>query len=249
MRKFVRAEEGSENSVVYFDEDGNQLIRYWKSFPEQPVDEASTRSWRNNNPGNLAIGPFAKQKGAIGEAGLVPNKKNKNLRFAVFPDFATGRAAQAARLREGDAYIDLTLNEFLRKYTGVEKGEPDTQEVINYRKAIKFFTKFDMTRTIRSLDDNEYEKLLDAMMKQEGWREGREKYKEIEKIVGVHVNGKHVISELLVATSSGKKWIKKSEAIFLAEERLLDAIVVHTKKVIYLRPRVRHMSFRQMICT
>ena len=79
MTKFIRAEEGRDNSVIYFDEDGNQLIRYWKSIPEQPIEEASTRSWRNNNPGNHAMGPFAKQKGAIGEAGLVPNKKNIKL--------------------------------------------------------------------------------------------------------------------------------------------------------------------------
>ena len=248
MKTFIKAEEGPENSVVYFDEEGNQLIRYWKGFPEQPIEEASTRSWRNNNPGNLVIGPFARQKGAIGEAGLVPNKKNKNLKFAVFPDFATGRRAQAARLKEGDLYIDLTLDEFVRKYTGVDKGEPDTQEVINYRKAIKFFTKFDMTRTIRSLNDDEYEKLLDAMTKQEGWRPGKEEYKEIKKIVGVRLDEKHVISEFLVSSSKRRKWIRKNEAIALAEKGLLDAIVVHAKEIIYLRPRFQHTSFMQMIC-
>jgi hypothetical protein len=248
MKKFIRAEEGKDNSVIYFDEEGNQLIRYWKAFPEQPLEEASTRSWRNNNPGNLVMGTFARQKGAIGEAGFVPNKKNKNLKFAVFPDFDTGREAQAARLKEGDMYIDLTLNEFLRKYTGVDKGEPDTEEVINYRKAIKFFTKFDMNRRIRSLDDEEYEKLLHAMMKQEGWREGKEEYKEIKKVVGVHMNEKHVISELLVLTSAGREWITKAAAIILAEGGLLDAIVVHAKKAIYLRPKFHHTFFRQMIC-
>jgi len=248
MKKFTKAEEGPDKSVVYFDEDGNQLIRYWKSFPYQPVDEASTRSWRNNNPGNLVMGTFARQKGAIGEAGLVPNKKNKKLKFAVFPDYAAGREAQAARLKEGDVYIDLTLNEFVRKYTGVEKEDPDTQEVINYRKAIKFFTKFDLNRTIRSLNDDEYEKLLDAMMKHEGWRVGREEYKEIKKIVAVHVNAKHVIAELLVSTSAGAEWIQKSEAIILAEAGFLDAIVVHSKKAIYLRPKFHHIPFSQMAC-
>lgn len=117
MKKFSRVEEGESNSVIYYDEDGNKLTRYWKSFEGQPVDKASTRSWRNNNPGNLVMGPFSRRNGAIGEAGLVPNDEHKKLKFAVFPDYTTGRKAQATRLKEGDMYIDLSLNEFVRKYT------------------------------------------------------------------------------------------------------------------------------------
>ena len=248
MKKFVRVEEGLNNSVIYYDEDGNNLTRFWKSYEEQPVEEASTRSWRNNNPGNLVMGPFARQNGAIGEAGHVPNKKNKNLKFAVFPDYTIGRKAQALRLKEGDMYIDLTLNEFVRKYTGIDEGEPDTQEAIAYRKAIKFFTKFDMDRTIRSLNDKEYERLLDAMTKQEGWREGREKYIEVKKVLGVHVDKKRTISEIFVGNSTGSEWIPKKEAIALAEAGLLYAIVVHTHKEPYLRPKFRKESFAHLIC-
>ncbi len=133
--KYVKAEEGSKNSVIYFDEEGNKLIRHWKKYEDEPVDQASTRSWRNNNPGNHALGPFARKNGAIGGAGKIPNPENKDLKFAVYPDYATGRKAQAKRLKEGSMYIDETLNNFVRKYTGVKRGEPDTQEVINYRKA------------------------------------------------------------------------------------------------------------------
>ena len=64
--KWIKAEEGSSNSVIYYDADGNKLTRFWKAFDGQPVDEASTRSWRNNNPGNHALGPFARKHGAIG---------------------------------------------------------------------------------------------------------------------------------------------------------------------------------------
>ena len=246
MKKFIRVEEGSENSVVYYDVDGNKLIRYWKAFPGQSVDEASTRSWRNNNPGNLVIGPFARQNGAIGQAGLVP--PSKTLKFAVFPDYSTGRAAQARRLKEGNMYIDLTLNEFPRKYTGVKAGKPDTQEVINYRKAIKFFTKFDMDRTIRSLNDREYELLLDAMKKHEGWREGREEEIEIQKVVGVHIDKRRILSEFLVGNSLGRNWIPKKKAVDLALSGLLYAIVVHTKGDPYIRPRFHQTAFKQMIC-
>lgn len=246
-KKWIRAEEGSENSVIYYDEDGNKLTRFWKAYPEQPVNEASTRSWRNNNPGNHAMGDFAKGNGAIGSAGKIPNKKKLDLKFAVYPDYETGRKAQAVRLKEGAMYIDSTLNEFVRKYTGVARGEPDTEEVINYRKAIKFFTKIDMDRTIRSLNDEEFEKLLDAMTKHEGWRGGREEFTEVKQVLRVRVNKRHVITEFLVGNSSGSLWIAKKEAIVLAESGTLYAIVVNTKGEPYLRPKFRHRSFKEII--
>lgn len=243
-KKFVKAEEDSNNSVTYYDEDGNNLTRYWKSYEGQTIEEASTRSWRNNNPGNLIMGDFAKRNGAIGQAGTVPKTKHK---FAIFPDYTTGRTAQAKRLKEGTLYIDLTLNEFVRTYTGVKRGTPDTQEVINYRKAIKFFTNLNMERTIRSLNDKEYELLLDAMKKHEGWREGREEYTEVKKILGVHVNKKHTILEFLVGHSIIKEWISKKAAILLAESGLLYAIVVHIKGETYLRPKFHQTPFKQLI--
>lgn len=247
LKKRIKVEEGPENSVIYYDEDGNKLKRFWKAYPEQPANEASTRSWRNNNPGNHAMGDFAKRNGAIGSAGKIPNKENKDYRFAVYPYYETGRKAQALRLKEGTLYIDCTLNEFVRPYTGVKKGQPDTEEVINYRKAIKFFTKFDMDRTIRSLNDKEYEQLLDAMKKQEGWREGREEYTEVKKVLGVRINKRHVITEFLVGNSNDSAWIIKKEAIALAEAGVLYAIVVHTKGEPYLRPKSHQTLFREMV--
>lgn len=245
IMKFIKAEEGPKNSVINCDEEGNKLIRHWKRYEDEPVDQASTRSCRNNNPGNHVIGDFAKRNGAIGHAGSVPGTKSK---FAVYPDYVTGRKAQARRLKEGSMYIDLTLNDFVRKYTGVKPGVPDTQEVINYRKAIRFFAKFDMDRTIRSLNDEEYEKLLDAMKKHEGWREGREEYIEMKKILGIHFSKKRVITEFLVGDSKASVWISKQQAIALAEEGRLQAIVVHTKLGVYLRPEYHGMPFKQMIC-
>ncbi|OGN54086.1 MAG: hypothetical protein A2098_02815 [Chlamydiae bacterium GWF2_49_8] len=247
--KWTKAEEGPDNSVIYIDEDGNRLKRFWKAYEGQPVEEASTRSWRNNNPGNHSLGPFARRNGAIGGAGKIPNKKNLDLKFAVYPDYETGRKAQALRLKEGTIYINLTLNEFVRKYVGVEKGEPDTKEVTDYRKAIKIFTKLDMDRTIRSLNDKEYEKLLDAMKKHEGWREGREEYTDIKKVLGVHVNKQRVIFEFLIESVNNSKWVAKKEAIALTEAGELYAIVVHAQKESYLRPKFHQPPFSQMIVT
>lgn len=246
--KWIRVEEGPENSVIYHDEQGNQLKRFWKAYPSQPENEASTRSWRNNNPGNHVMGNFPKRNGAIGSAGKVRNPENKDYKFAVYPDYETGRKAQALRLKEGTLYIDSTLNEFVRTYLGIKKGLPDTKDVIDYRKAIKFFTKFDMDRTIRSLNDEEYVQLLDAMKKHEGWREGREEYTptKVKKVLGVHVK-RHVITEFLIGNLSESSWITKKEAIVLAEAGQLFAIVVRTKREPYLRPKAHQKSFREMV--
>lgn len=241
--KYIKAEESSKNSVVYYDEDGNKLVRHWKRNDDEPVDQASTRSWRNNNPGNHVMGDFAKRNGAIGQAGSIPKTK---LKFAIYPDYATGRKAQAKRLKEGSLYIDLTLNQFVRKYTGVGPKDPDTEEVINYRKAIRFFTKFDMERTIRSLNDEDYEKLLDAMKKHEGWREGKEEYIEVKKVLGVRFNKKRIISELFVGDSITNSWISKREAIDLVEAGKLHAVVVRSKSCIYLRPEYHHAPFKEL---
>jgi len=252
--KWIKAEGGPENSVIYTDKDGNQLKRFWKAYEGQPIREASTRSWRNNNPGNHVMGDFARKNGAIGFAGKISNEEGKEFWFAVYPDYETGRKAQIRRLREGTLYIDSTLNEFVRTYLGVKEGLPDTKAVIDYRKTIKSFTKFDMNRTIRSLNDEEYIQLLDAMKKHEGWIEGREEYieakpeKKAKEVLGVHVNKQHVITEFLVGTSKKSKWISKKEAIMMAEEGRLNAIVVHAKNGSYLRPAHGAKSFHELIC-
>ena len=82
----------------------------------------------------------------------------------------------------------MTLEDLPKRYVGVKLKDPDTKEVIDYRNAIRKFTKFDMKRTIRSLNDAEYEQLLDAMKRHEGWRDGLEVSIFVKKILSVHVN-------------------------------------------------------------
>ena len=55
-----------------------------------------------------------------------------------------------------------------------------------------------MERTVKSLNDDEYEKLLKAMEVHEGWKEGFEEFIEVKSIVGVRMNRKHAISEYLI---------------------------------------------------
>lgn len=70
-----------------------------------------TRADRNNNPGNIEYGPFARRNGATGSDG----------RFAIFPDREAGfRAAEA--LMMGAGYRNLTLAQIGARWA---EGDPN----------------------------------------------------------------------------------------------------------------------------
>jgi hypothetical protein len=235
VSKAVTAEEGENGSVIYRLEDGNRLIRYRpQSNPSEP---ASSRSWRNNNPGNLKPTRHSKQHGSIGVAGG----------FSIFPDYETGRKAHFWLLKTY-VYMNLTLYDLPRRYTGVKPGEPDTDEAIRYRQAIQRSTQFDLQRKISSLSLYEFEILLDAMKKHEGWIPGVEEFIEVKNIICVHLNNKRVIAEFLIGDDLSSTWFARSEAIMLAEQSKLHAIVVHAKQGTYLRPEYHQLSFKKMVC-
>jgi hypothetical protein len=235
-KTFIKAEEGKppEISVVYYDTDGNQTIRY-----HNKNGKIGSHAWRNNNPGNLAwgTGDHARKTGCIGKAKGRP----------VFPDYTTGKQSMRLLLKE-DFYSKLTLDELPRKYTGVKPGTPDTQEVINYRTAIRVSTKFDMKRTVQSLNAEEYEKLLKAMETHEGWKEGYEEFKEIKKVVGVRTNKKRVISEYLIKDREHEQWCLRDSVILMAEQGLLHAVVVHAQRGTYLRAEHGATAFKELVC-
>lgn len=235
-KRFIRATEGELPgiSVVYYDTDGNKTIRYYDKN-----GKIGTHAWRNNNPGNLAWGDgsHARETGCIGKAKGRP----------VFPDYDTGKQSMRLLLKK-DFYQRLTLNELPKKYTGVPADKPDTQEVEDYRKAIRVQTKFDMKRTVKALNNDEYEKLLKAMEVHEGWKEGFEEFVEVKSVVCVRMNRKHVISEYLIKDLKQEQWCSKDESIALAEEGRLHAIVVHAKRGAYLRPEFHAKPFRDLVC-
>lgn len=165
----------------------------------------------------------------------------------VFPDYETGKQSMRLLLKEY-FYQRLTLNQLPKKYTGVPVDAPDTEEVEIYRRAIRVQTKFDMERTVKSLNEEEYEKLLKAMETHEGWHVGHEEFKVVEKVAGVRMNKKRVISEYLVRGMKDERWLLKDAAIALAEEGCLHAIVVHTKHGSYLRPEHGSRPFKELLC-
>jgi hypothetical protein len=110
-------------------------------------------------------------------------------------------------------------------------------------------TKFDMSRTIRSLSEDEFNTLIKKMENYEGWHpwpEGEE-YTPIQKIGGVKMSNHRIISYLILNPPE-QRWVPRDEAIDLAEKHLLRAVVVHNKKNTYLRPFPHETPYKNLVC-
>lgn len=118
-----------------------------------------TRSWRNRNPGNLKDGPFARRMGAIGrDAGG----------FAVFPDEATGRKAQAALLFDNDRYKNLSIRDAIARYAPGSDGNDPASYAAQMARA----AGVGVDTRLSDLTPAQREKFLDAQRDKEGWRAG-----------------------------------------------------------------------------
>ncbi len=244
---WVKAKGNEDRSVTYHDKDGNSMTRYLDPKAKNPP--RGTKSWRHQNPGNINHGDFSKSHGEIGFACYPsPYDPKKKLCFAIFPDYDTGRRAFAMLLKT-EKFIDLTLNQFPRRYTGILSDKiPDTEEVIEYRKNLRIISKFDMERKIRSFNGEEYEKLLDAIQRCEGWYSGDDKFQPApEKVIGVRFIKRKATEFLVYSVDGAKKWISRAQAIALAEAKQLLVIVVHGRYGVYLRPFPHQIRFHDMI--
>jgi hypothetical protein len=76
------------------------------------------RNWRNNNPGNVEFGSFARNHGAIGSDG----------RFAIFPDPATGNAALRFLLQ--NTYGSSTIAQMMQRYA--PPSETNTENYVEF---------------------------------------------------------------------------------------------------------------------
>lgn len=245
---WITAEKGDGLSIVYRDKEGNKMTR--RKDPTHKSLKGS-KAWRHNNPGNLVIGPHARQHGAIGSAEYTEideKGKKKKYVFAIFPSYESGHAAMYDLLKE-PRFSKLSLNELPRKYTGVDEGEPDTKEAIAYREFLRISTKFDMNRTLQSLTEDEFKILIKKMENYEGWHpwEEGEKYEPIQKVIGVKLC-KNRITDYLILDGTKKQWVSQIEAIKLAEMGKLRAVVVHNGKNVYLRAYPHETSFMEMVC-
>lgn len=92
-RIFIKAEQGPGSSVIYYDDKGKKWIV-----------EKGTRTWRNQNPGNMVMGKVSLRNNPIGKAGG----------FAVFADYETGHKALIDLLL--NEYGSWNLNQLMQKY-------------------------------------------------------------------------------------------------------------------------------------
>ena len=116
-----------------------------------------TRAWRNNNPGNIEAGAFANSHGAVGTDG----------RFAVFPDYETGRAAKAALLFESPSYRNRTILGAINRY-----APPFENDTNMYASSVASAVGVSLDTPISSLNAAQREAMLDAMEEVEGFRAG-----------------------------------------------------------------------------
>lgn len=152
-------------------ESPTQNKRIYKSASSEQVKEGGSRSWRNNNPGNIEYGDFAKKFGALGTDG----------RFAIFPDEESGRKAKDNLIFESDrakrlstkgdygagiGYKDKTLSQAITAYAPPEENPTDVyiKRILDAVGSEKRMSEY--SRAERDI-------ILEAMKRVEGWREGK----------------------------------------------------------------------------
>ena len=198
MAKYVKAETGPGNSVIYTDSNGSQ----WKF-------DGGSRPWRNQNPGNLVVGNVSKRNGAIGKAGG----------FAVFPDYDTGHAALLDSLKNvhGDKDIPALMNVY---------APPKENQTKKYILFIRKKTGVNGSKKIQDFSLNEFEKLWKAIEKMEGWGEDKvgsiTKYQPPAKIIKIKKDKKGIIYSYEI---EGYGWVSKSKGIQLAQKGEIDAVI------------------------
>lgn len=125
----------------------------------QTVRRDGTRAWRNNNPGNIEYGDFAKSQGAVGTDG----------RFAVFPTYEAGRKAKAALIFESSSYRNLTIAAAISRYAPEFENNTSayTARVVAAAGVSSGTKMSELTATQRVA-------VLNAMERVEGFRAGQE---------------------------------------------------------------------------
>lgn len=114
------------------------------------------RNWRNNNPGNLEDGDFARRHGAIGSDG----------RFAIFPDYKTGKDALISLLTT-EVYMALAVAD------AIERFAPSIEnDVVAYTKFIGNECRVRPDTLLSSMSAEELEGLAAAIERFEGGHSG-----------------------------------------------------------------------------
>src|SRR3990172_8645186 len=123
---------------------------------QQEYTLTGARNWRNNNPGNIEYGPFARRMGAIGTDG----------RFAVFPTYGMGRSAKESWLF--DKHKSKTVREAISIY-----APPNENDTGRYTTAVSRGVGISPDAQLATLTPGQRQTMMDAMQRVEGFRPGR----------------------------------------------------------------------------
>lgn len=146
--------------------DGNTIVKVVQTGPGWNIVQTGdgkmqkrvgVRNWRNNNPGNIMYGAFSKSAGAIGTDG----------RYAIFPTLEKGSEAKK-KLVFGPKYISLSIRDAISKYA--PPSENNTEAYI--KSVVKATGATDQT-PLQKLDDQQKDKLLQAISRMEGFKVGQ----------------------------------------------------------------------------
>ena len=177
---YISAFPGIGTTRMYVGNDGN-IYEF----------SSGSRAWRNNNPGTLEYGKFARNHGAIGSDG----------RFAIFPDATTGFKAMAELLATSP-YQKLTIEGAINRY-----APPNENNVENYLKSIERQTGFPRSTPMNNLSEDNLLKLTKAMRKHEGNMSGKKRLvSKHEKYIWVTVGDDKVRPEHEVLDGKIRTW-------------------------------------------
>ena len=123
---------------------------------DAPAAGSGSRSFRNNNPGNIKAGAFADSMGATGK---------DDAGFATFPDYATGRKAQESLLFNSKGYKDLTIAQAIARWApGSDGNDP-----VGYAAQMAKAAGVDVNTKLADLTPDQRSRFLDAQQRKEGW--------------------------------------------------------------------------------
>ena len=152
---FNQEAQAQKNIPVAAKEQGNNVIIEFSDGSVE-IRSGGTRAWRNNNPGNIMNSEFTDRRGSIGEAGG----------FAVFPSEAIGHEA-LVDLLSTDTYQSLSINEAIHKY-----APPIENNTVTYQNLIRDFTGLDGSTSMKSLNTQQLNDVINAIRRVEGWEVG-----------------------------------------------------------------------------
>lgn len=139
MKKPIKAYGGNGAAVIYEFDDGTGIRKKGGSI-----------GWRSSNPGNIESGGFAKKHGGIGNNG----------RFAIFPNFQTGKTATYYLLKKSK-YNSVDLSTAF--YTYAPPTENDTEAYIAFVLKETGFHRNDPMAGLNTW------KIVEAIIKYEGY--------------------------------------------------------------------------------